>query len=57
MPGRGGNEYSKAGVDIDAGRKAVDLMKNAVRSTWGPGVLAKYGGFAGLLDATNLGGD
>jgi phosphoribosylformylglycinamidine cyclo-ligase len=49
LPERRANSYTKAGVDIDAGRAAVDLMKDSVRSTWGPGVLAEYGGFAGLF--------
>jgi len=57
MPSCGDSEYTKAGVDIDAGREAVDLMKDAVRSTWGPRVLAEYGGFAGLIDVAGLDGD
>ena len=40
--------YRQAGVDIDAGSRAVDLMKNAVRSTFGPRVLADIGLFGGL---------
>ena len=53
MTDRGRDAYSKAGVDIDAGREAVDLMKDAVRSTWGPGVLAEYGAFAGLFEPSD----
>ena len=49
--------YTKAGVSIDAGRTAVDLMKAAVRSTWGPGVLDEYGSFAGLCDMSRARGD
>lgn len=54
-----GASYNSAGVNIDAGQKAVDLMKSAVRSTWNDGVLAKYGSFAGLfkLGAADRGGD
>jgi len=46
--------YREAGVDIDAGNKAVDLMKKHVRSTYRPEVLGDIGGFGGLfaLDTT-----
>lgn len=40
--------YRQAGVDIDAGTRAVHLMKEAVRSTFGPRVLADIGLFGGL---------
>ena len=40
--------YAEAGVDIDAGKDAVRLMGDAVRSTWDENVLGRYGGFAGL---------
>lgn len=45
--------YKQAGVDIDAGARAVSLMRSAVRSTFGPRVLADLGHFGGLyaLDA------
>lgn len=43
-----GTAYRDAGVDIDAGQKAVTLMHDAVRSTWDAGVLGQYGAFAGL---------
>ncbi|MFZ5632596.1 MAG: phosphoribosylformylglycinamidine cyclo-ligase [Bacillota bacterium] len=45
--------YAAAGVDIEAGNRAVDLMREAVRSTFRPGVLTDIGGFGGLfaLDA------
>ena len=48
-----GLTYADAGVDIDAGNRAVDLMKKAVRATFRPEVLADIGGFGGLfaLDA------
>jgi len=57
MPTNKNSEYAKAGVDIDAGREAVDLMRSAVRASWGPRVLAEYGGFAGLFDVGGLGRD
>ncbi len=41
--------YREAGVDIDAGNKAVDLMKKHVRSTYRPEVLGDIGGFGGLF--------
>lgn len=41
--------YAAAGVDISAGNRAVELMKQAVRSTFTPGVLADIGGFGGLF--------
>ena len=46
--------YATAGVDTEAGDKAVELMKDAVRATHGPQVLGGVGGFAGLYDATAL---
>lgn len=44
-----GLTYADAGVDIDAGNEAVRLMKDAVRRTFRPGVLADIGGFGGLF--------
>ncbi len=44
-----GFTYKDAGVDIDAGNEAVRLMRNHVRSTFRPGVLADIGGFGGLF--------
>ena len=46
--------YAEAGVDIDAGNEAVRLMGRAVRSTYGPAVLAGIGSFGGLYDAEAL---
>lgn len=45
--------YRQAGVDIDAGARAVELIRGAVRATHGPNVLADLGHFGGLyaLDA------
>ncbi|WP_277207800.1 phosphoribosylformylglycinamidine cyclo-ligase [Isoptericola croceus] len=45
-----GLTYAAAGVDTEAGDKAVELMKDAVRRTHGPAVLGGVGGFAGLYD-------
>ena len=41
--------YKDAGVDIDAGNKAVQLMKASVRRTFRPEVLTDIGSFAGLF--------
>lgn len=49
-----GVTYAEAGVDTEAGDKAVELMKDAVRATHGAQVLGGFGGFAGLYDATAL---
>jgi phosphoribosylformylglycinamidine cyclo-ligase len=46
--------YASSGVDIEAGDKAVALMKAAVERTHGPEVLGGIGGFAGLFDASAL---
>lgn len=46
--------YSAAGVDIAAGARAVDLMRAAVQSTYGPQVLAGIGAFGGLFDVSAL---
>lgn len=40
--------YRDAGVDIDAGNRAVELMKESVKSTYTPGVVGDLGGFGGL---------
>ncbi len=49
-----GGAYARAGVDIDAGNRAVELMKDAVRSTYGPEVIAGIGAFGGQYDASRL---
>ena len=48
--------YTASGVNIDAGSRAVELMSQAVRSTYGPEVLAGIGAFGGLYDASALKG-
>lgn len=49
--------YRLAGVDIDAGNRAVALMKSAVRSTFTPAVLADVGSFGGLFALNDLPAD
>ena len=46
--------YAAAGVDIEVGNRAVDLMKEAVRSTFTPNVRADVGSFGGLFALTDL---
>jgi len=41
--------YAAAGVDVDAGDRAVELMREAVESTRRPEVLAGIGGFGGAI--------
>ncbi len=48
--------YAASGVDIDAGSKAVELMSQAVRATYGPEVLLGIGAFGGLFDVSRLQG-
>ena len=50
------NSYKDAGVDVTAGYKAVELMKQHVAKTMTSGVLSGIGGFGGLfeLDMTNI---
>ena len=43
-----GLTYRAAGVDIDAGNKAVELMKESVKRTYTAGVVGDLGGFGGL---------
>jgi len=42
--------YKNAGVDVEAGYKAVELMKEHVKRTNIPGVLSGIGGFGGLFE-------
>lgn len=46
--------YAAAGVDVEAGDRAVELMKASVARTHGPEVVGGVGGFAGLFDASAL---
>jgi len=49
-----GASYAAAGVDIEAGDRAVELMKEWVAKATRPEVVGGLGGFAGLFDATAL---
>ncbi len=50
LPGSA-QSYAASGVDIDAGNRAVQLMSQAVRATYGPQVLSGMGSFGGLYAA------
>jgi phosphoribosylformylglycinamidine cyclo-ligase len=41
--------YAKAGVDVEAGYRAVALMKQHVESTFTEGVIGEFGGFGGCF--------
>ena len=45
-----GITYASAGVDVEAGDRAVELMKDAVKATHNSSVIGGVGGFAGLYD-------
>ena len=47
-------DYKKAGVDIEAGYKSVELMKEHVKKTMRPEVLGGLGGFAGAFDLSGI---
>ena len=47
-------DYKKAGVDIEAGYKSVELMKEHVKKTMRPEVLGGLGGFASAFDLSGI---
>ena len=49
-----GTTYESAGVSIEAGDKAVELMKTWVEKARRPEMMGGIGGFAGLFDASAL---
>jgi phosphoribosylformylglycinamidine cyclo-ligase len=49
-----GLNYARAGVDIAAGDRVVDLIRGTVASAARPEVVGGIGGFAGLFDASKL---
>ncbi len=46
--------YKEAGVDVEAGYKAVNLMKSHVKKTLRPEVLTEIGGFGGLFSLEGM---
>ena len=55
-PDRQKSAYAAAGVDIEAGDRAVQLMAASVRASYRPEVMGSIGGFAGFFDASALKG-
>ena len=49
-----GFTYKEAGVDVEAGNRAVDLMKQRLKSTQHPLVLGGLGGFGGAMRLPKL---
>lgn len=47
-------DYKNAGVDIEAGYKAVELMKSHIKGTMRPEVLTGIGGFSGAFSLGNF---
>ena len=47
-------DYKKAGVDIEAGYKSVELMKEHVAKTMREEVLTNLGGFSGAFSMEKL---
>jgi len=47
-------DYKSAGVDIEAGYKAVELMKQYVKATMRPEVLGGLGGFSGAFSLSKI---
>lgn len=45
-----GASYAAAGVDVDAGERAVALMRASIAAAQRPEVVGDFGGFAGLFD-------
>lgn len=47
-------DYKRAGVDIEAGYRSVELMKKHVKETMRPEVLGGLGGFAGAFSLDSI---
>lgn len=47
-------DYKKAGVDIEAGYRSVELMKEHIKKTMRPEVLTNIGGFSGAFSIEKL---
>ncbi len=47
-------DYKKAGVDIEAGYKSVELMKKHVKETMRPEVMSGLGGFSGAFSMSAI---
>ncbi len=51
---RVGSSYADAGVSVDEGERAVELMKASIARAQRSEVVGDFGGFAGLFDASAL---
>ena len=49
-----GASYRSAGVDVEAGERAVELMRAAIAKAQRPEVFGGFGGFAGLFDVSAI---
>lgn len=49
-----GFTYASAGVDVDAGERAVALMRSSISRAQRQETMGDFGGFAGLFDASRL---
>ena len=47
-------DYAAAGVDTEAGERAVELMRASIAKATTPEVVGDFGGFAGLFDVSAL---
>ena len=47
-------DYKSSGVDIEAGYKSVELMKQYVKTTMRPEVLGGLGGFSGAFSLEKI---
>ena len=47
-------DYKKAGVDIEAGYRSVELMKEHIKGTLRPEVLGGIGGFSGAFSLNKI---
>jgi len=47
-------DYKQAGVDVEAGYKAVELMKEHIKTTMRPEVVTEIGGFGGLFSLAQI---
>ncbi len=45
-----GTTYALAGVDVESGERAVELMRASILASTRPEVVGDFGGFAGLFD-------
>src|SRR5699024_467417 len=53
-PGAAPITYASAGGDVEAGERAVELMRAHSQATHTPPVVGGFGGFAGMYDAAEL---